>query len=187
MDPPVLIPWRPHCSSAVLKYHISGDTNYFRIEEMSAVSEHVFAPFGNQKKGGLALFVCQKMSYKGSHTDPTLLTLKSLRDESEEAKAQPNAEDIGLASAKRESRISRERDSESVKKLRSMSEVKKGMSPEGELFMSVFAFKDFHSENPTPEEKRKYIAAAKLHLAAFFKKRGSDKWDEPLHYTLTNC
>ena len=145
----------------MLKYNISGDTNYFRIEEMSAVSEHVFAPFGDEKKGGLALFARQKMSYKGYHTDQTFQTLKSLRDESAEAKAQPTAEDIGLATAERESRISRERDSESVKKLRPMSEVKKGMSPDEELFMSVPAFEDSHSENPTPEEKRKYIAAVK--------------------------
>ena len=150
---------RPLYSSAVVKYNISGDTNYFRIEEMSAVSEHMFAPFGDQKKGGLALFARQKMSYKGSNTDPTLPALKSLRDESAEAKGQSNAEDInGVARAESESRISPESDHESVKKLRPMREVKKGLSPDKELFMSVPDFEDSHGENPTPEEKRKQIA-----------------------------
>ena len=162
IDGRLFIQKRPLYSSAVLKYNISGDTNYFRIEEMSAVSEHVFAPFGDQNKGGIALFARQKMSYKGSHTDPTLATLKSLRDESVEAKTQPISEDIGLATAEREARISRERDSESVKRLRPMSEVKKGMNPDEELFMTVPAFEDSHSENPTPEEKRKYIAGVNI-------------------------
>ena len=156
----MLIQKRPLYSSAVVKYNISGDTNYFRIEEMTAVSEHMFAPFGDQKKGGLALFARQKMSYKGSHTDSTLPTLKSLRDESTEAKGQSktSAEEIGVARAESESRISRDSDSESMKKLLPMSEVKKGMSPDKELFMSVPAFEDSHCENPTPEEKRKQIA-----------------------------
>ena len=134
----------------MLKYNISGVTNYFRIEEMSVVSVHVFAPFGDQKKGGLALFARQKIVYKGSHNDPTLPTLKSLRNESAEAKARSAAE--------RKSRISRERDSESAKKLRPMSEVKKRMNPDEEFFMSVPAFEDSHAENPTSEEKRQYIA-----------------------------
>ena len=151
---------RPLYSSAVVKYNISGDINYFRIEEMSAVSEHMFAPFGDQKKGGLALFARQKMSYKGSRADPSIPALKSLRDESAEAKGQSksSSEEIGVKRAEGESRISHISDSESVKKLRPISEVKKGLSPDKELFMSVPAFEDSHNENPTPEEKRKQIA-----------------------------
>lgn len=78
-------------SSAVTKYNISGDTNYFRIEGMNALSEHVFAPFGEQQKGGLAVIAQQKLVYKGARTDSTLSALKSLRDESAEAKSQRGA------------------------------------------------------------------------------------------------
>ena len=39
-----------------------------------------------------------------------------------------------------------------------MSEVKKGISSDEELFMSVPAFEDAHGENQTPQEKQKQIA-----------------------------
>lgn len=66
-------------------------------------------------------------------------------------------EEVGLAAVERESRIARERNAEPVKQLRPMSEVKKGLNPDEELFMSLPAFEDTNSENPTAEQKQKHV------------------------------